>query len=122
VAATNRKDRLDPALLRPGRFDLHLEVPLPDEAARAHIFTIHLRGVTLESDVTAAELAKQTTGFGGAHIEAVCRRAGLLVVRRAIDNHGDAANSASIELGMGVLKEAIDEVRGTLSAEGARFR
>jgi transitional endoplasmic reticulum ATPase len=122
VAATNRKDMLDPALLRPGRFDLHLEIPVPDEASRAKIFAIHLRGVAIASEVTAAELAKLTAGFGGAHIEAVCRRAGLFLVREAIDAHGDGANTVQLELGMEMMRKAIDEIRRTMRPEDLRGR
>ena len=66
LAATNRPDLLDPALLRPGRFDIQVEIPLPDRAAREKIFQIHLRDRPVERGVTAAWLADQTDGFSGA--------------------------------------------------------
>jgi transitional endoplasmic reticulum ATPase len=81
IAATNRKDMLDPALLRPGRFDLLLELPLPDTADRAEIFGIHLAGKPVAADVDVAELAAQTEGLSGADIERICQRATLLGVR-----------------------------------------
>ncbi len=81
IAATNRKDMLDPALLRPGRFDLLLELPLPDTADREAIFRIHLAGKPVGADVDPAELAAQTAGLSGADIERLCQRATLLGVR-----------------------------------------
>lgn len=113
VAATNRRDIIDPALLRPGRFDLHLEVPAPDADARARIFGIHLREVPLAEDVRCTALASMTEGFGGAHIEAVCRRAGLLAARRTIEVYGEAADSSPIQLDAALLRAAVDEIRHT---------
>jgi transitional endoplasmic reticulum ATPase len=113
VAATNRRDILDPALLRPGRFDLHLEVPVPDDGARSRIFGIHLRDIPIAADVTYSSLASLTAGFGGAHIEAVCRRAGLLAARRTIEVYGDIADTAPIHLDAELLRAAIEEIRRT---------
>ena len=83
IAATNRKDILDPALLRPGRFDYVFEVPLPGAVERRQIFQIHLRGKPLADDVDAAALAAEpkTKGFSGAHIAEVCRRAAIEALR-----------------------------------------
>ncbi len=81
IAATNRKDMLDPALLRPGRLDLLLELPLPGVADREEIFRIHLQGRPLAGDIDAAELARCADGFSGAEIERVCQRATWLEVR-----------------------------------------
>ena len=63
LAATNRLDLLDPALLRPGRFDIQLEIPPPDIASRETIFDIHLRNRPVEDGATPAWLASQTEGF-----------------------------------------------------------
>ncbi|MBI2463064.1 MAG: AAA family ATPase [Candidatus Spechtbacteria bacterium] len=71
MAATNRPDLVDPALLRPGRLDLQFEVPLPDSAAREKIFKIHLEGTPM-LDIDFAELAMITDGFSGAQIEWMC--------------------------------------------------
>lgn len=81
IAATNRPDILDDALLRPGRFDRIIFIPIPDEKARLEIFKIHtakmpLKGVDLE------ELAKKTEGYTGSDIEAVCREAAMLALRK----------------------------------------
>ncbi|WP_338097045.1 proteasome-activating nucleotidase [Methanolapillus ohkumae] len=82
MAATNRKDLLDPALLRPGRFDRAIEVPMPDEKARGEILQIHTRKMNLGTDVDLEKLAKQTAGFSGADLNAVSREAGIFVLRR----------------------------------------
>ncbi len=84
IAATNRPDIIDPALLRPGRLDRVILVPVPDEKARLDIFKIHTRGMNLDEDVNLEELAKKTEGYTGADIEAVCREAAMLAVREAI--------------------------------------
>jgi transitional endoplasmic reticulum ATPase len=81
LGATNRLDMLDPALLRPGRFDLLIQLPLPDEAGRLEILRIHMRGKPLADGVDLARLARDTEGFAGAEIEAVCRKATMLAVR-----------------------------------------
>ncbi|WP_256301065.1 AAA family ATPase [Haloarchaeobius salinus] len=81
VAATNRFDVLDQAILRPGRFDRLVEVPKPDTAAREQIFQVHLRGVETASDIDYEELANVTDGFTGADIEATCTEAGYTAIR-----------------------------------------
>ena len=81
IAATNRPDILDPALLRPGRFDRILLVPPPQLKGREKIFGIHTRKMKLNKDVKVKELAKKTVGYVGADIEAVCREAGMLALR-----------------------------------------
>ncbi|WP_456471784.1 CDC48 family AAA ATPase [Methanocaldococcus sp.] len=84
IAATNRPDIIDPALLRPGRLDRVILVPVPDEKARLDIFKIHTRGMNLDEDVSLEELAKMTEGYTGADIEAICREAAMLAVREGI--------------------------------------
>jgi len=81
LAATNRIDIVDPALLRPGRFDIILELPLPEEQARYEIFKVHTKKKPLSMDIRLEELAKMTDGFSGAEIEAVCNRAAMLAIR-----------------------------------------
>jgi transitional endoplasmic reticulum ATPase len=81
LGATNRLDMLDLALLRPGRFDLLIQLPLPDEAGRLEIFRIHTRGKPLAGDVDLACLAQETGGCAGAEIEAICRKATMLAIR-----------------------------------------
>ncbi|MEO6891164.1 MAG: CDC48 family AAA ATPase, partial [Ktedonobacteraceae bacterium] len=78
LAATNRPELIDPALLRPGRFDLITELDYPDEADRRAIFAVHTRGKPLAPEITMEELASLTPGRSGADIEAICRRASML--------------------------------------------
>ncbi len=85
IAATNRVDIVDPALLRPGRFDKVIEVPMPDKVTRLEIFKVHTKKMPLAKDVDLKELAKLTEGFSGADIENVCREAGMLAIREALN-------------------------------------
>ncbi|BDG60995.1 CDC48 family AAA ATPase [Caldinitratiruptor microaerophilus] len=78
IAATNRPDRLEPALLRPGRFDYILEFPLPDVAEREEILAVHTRRLPLAGDVDLGALAEATAGWSGAELRALCQRAALL--------------------------------------------
>ncbi|AIF69377.1 ATPase AAA [Palaeococcus pacificus DY20341] len=86
IAATNRPDILDPALLRPGRFDRLILVPAPDEKARLEILKVHTRRMPLAEDVSLEELAKKTDGYTGADIAAVVREAAMTAMRRAIQD------------------------------------
>ncbi|RAP45113.1 MAG: ATPase [Methanosphaera sp. rholeuAM6] len=86
IAATNRKDIIDPALLRPGRFDRHVEVGLPNKKSREAIFKVHTKDMPLAEDVDIKELAAKTEGFVGADIEAVCREAVMLTLRDDIES------------------------------------
>ena len=81
LAATNRPDIIDPALLRAGRFDLQLELPIPDEETRLVIFKIHTGDKPLGDDVDLEALARATEGLVGSDIEAICRRASMLAIR-----------------------------------------
>jgi transitional endoplasmic reticulum ATPase len=84
LGATNRSDLLDPAILRPGRFDEVVEIPLPDESGRREIFAIHLHDKPLDVGISVKDLASQTDGFSGADISSVCTRAARFAVRRAV--------------------------------------
>ncbi|TID25214.1 26S protease regulatory subunit 6A [Venturia nashicola] len=81
LAATNRVDVLDPALLRSGRLDRKIEFPLPNEEARAQILKIHSRKMTVDEGVNWMELARSTDEFGGAQLKAVCVEAGMIALR-----------------------------------------
>ena len=85
IAATNRADVLDPALLRPGRFDRQVTVNLPDVKAREEILKVHARNKILDKNVTLTNLAKRTPGFSGADLENLLNEAALLAVRRNKD-------------------------------------
>ncbi|KJZ79217.1 hypothetical protein HIM_01368 [Hirsutella minnesotensis 3608] len=92
LAATNRPESIDPALLRPGRFDQVVYVGPPDHAAREAVFNVHLRGLTLSPDVDLPALATLAEGYSGAEIKAICNEAGLAV----IDRHDDVDEDAGV--------------------------
>lgn len=103
LAATNRPDVLDSALLRPGRFDRQISIDKPDIVGREHIFKVHLKPIKLSKDVDVKKLAAQTPGFAGAEIANVCNEAALIAARR------DKA-----EVDMQDFQDAIDRVIGGL--------
>ncbi|MFB6141357.1 MAG: AAA family ATPase, partial [Halosimplex sp.] len=84
IATTNRPDLIDNALLRPGRLDRHVHVPVPDEEARRKIFEVHTRDKPLADDVDLDDLAERTEGYVGADIEAVAREASMAATREFI--------------------------------------
>jgi transitional endoplasmic reticulum ATPase len=84
VAATNRPDMLDPALLRAGRFGRHIEIPFPDFESRKKIFNIHLKNKPISKDISIDQLAEQLEGYTGADIQAICEEATILTIREAI--------------------------------------
>lgn len=90
LGATNRPDLLDPALLRPGRFDVRIAVGLPDRVAREEILRVHLRGVPAGDDVDIRVLADETDGLTGAELEALCLKAKLCVIREALASRHEA--------------------------------
>ncbi len=85
IAATNRPDILDPAVLRPGRFDRLIYVPAPDFESLKEIFKIHARSMPLSRDVDLDELSRKAQGYSGADIEAICREAAMNALREDID-------------------------------------
>ncbi len=99
IAATNRPDVLDPALLRPGRFDRQVTVNLPDVRGREEILEVHAKNKILADGITLKNLAKRTPGFSGADLENLLNEAALLAVRRDKD-----------EIGMSEIDEATDRV------------
>ena len=102
IAATNRPDILDAGLMRPGRFDRHIQVKEPDEEARISIFKVHTKGMPLADDVDIKKLAKNTEGYVGADIEAVCREAAMLALRDDLE---------ASEITYKYFKDAIDKVK-----------
>jgi transitional endoplasmic reticulum ATPase len=102
IAATNRPDILDAGLMRPGRFDRHIQVKEPDEEARLAIFKVHTKDMPLAEDVNLKKLAKNTEGYVGADIESVCREAAMLTLRN---------NLEASEIPNKYFKEAIDKVK-----------
>jgi transitional endoplasmic reticulum ATPase len=89
IAATNRPDLLDPALLRPGRFDKLMLVKMPDAGARLEIFKVHTKNMPLDESVDLEKLTKQTDGYVGADIEALCREAAMAAIREVLLEGGD---------------------------------
>ncbi len=109
LGATNRLDRLDPAVLRPGRFDEVVEIPPPEEPERREIFEVHLRGKPVAKNVERGDLAAKSEGFSGAQIASVCNLAALRAVRRAVAAAGESApGQASPATAAKVLIEAKD--------------
>ncbi|MFX0180782.1 MAG: AAA family ATPase, partial [Candidatus Hodarchaeota archaeon] len=84
LAATNRPELLDPALLRSGRFGRHIEIPMPDLEARKEIFKIHLKNKPLADNVNIDRLAEELEGYTGADIQAICEETTLLTIRIAV--------------------------------------
>ncbi|MDF2720994.1 MAG: ATPase, partial [Paenibacillus sp.] len=99
IAATNRKEMLDSALVRPGRFDRHIEVDLPDKKGREHILRIHSKNKPLSGEVSLDQLAGETFGFSGAQLESVMNEGAIYAMR-------DQAE----QIGQGHLSQAIDKV------------
>jgi transitional endoplasmic reticulum ATPase len=98
LSATNRVDILDPAVLRPGRFDEVVEIPMPDEEDRREIFEIHLRNKPVATRVSPANLASKTEGLSGADIAGVCHKAALRALRRAVEQEAGRAGGKTIKL------------------------
>ena len=116
LAATNRADILDPALLRPGRFDRHVPVEKPDVKGREEILRIHAKNVKLDSDVNFESIAHGTTGFAGADLANVVNEAALLAVRNGrkkvtMADFNDAIDKVSIGLKKKTRKENEKEMR-----------
>jgi cell division protease FtsH len=97
IAATNRKEMLDPALLRPGRFDRQIEVDLPDKKGRLHILRIHAKNKPLEDHVDLEKLAGETFGFSGAQLEAVMNEGAIYAMREDLQLIGQAHLSMAID-------------------------
>ena len=107
LAATNRPDVLDPALMRPGRFDRQISIDKPDKNGREEIFAVHLKNIKTSEDVNCERLAAQTPGFAGAEIANVCNEAALIAARKG---------KKMVE--MEDFNDAIDRVIGGLEKKG----
>ncbi|WP_254837957.1 AAA family ATPase [Natronomonas marina] len=114
LAATNRRESLDPALLRPGRLESHVEVPAPDRAARREILEVHARGKPLADDVDLAALADDTEGLSGAQLEALLREASMRAIRELATDLGPAAaadRADEVEIRAEHVAAALESVR-----------
>jgi proteasome regulatory subunit len=110
IGCTNRKDILDPAILRPGRLDRLIKIPLPNEKARMEIFRIHTKGMSTEKGVIVSALSKETEGFSGAEIKAACTEAGYFAIRE----NRDKVTAQD-------FKNAIEKVRHSEEQEGTDY-
>jgi len=111
LAATNRPDLIDPALIRPGRFDRIIAMPIPDKDVRLQIFNVHTKNMPLGKDVNLDKLSELTDGFVGADIMIVCREAALLALRKDINSN---------EVLMSNFLSAIKKIKPTLTDEEAK--
>jgi transitional endoplasmic reticulum ATPase len=122
LAATNRPDMLDPALLRSGRFGRHVEIPLPDKDTRIKIFKIHLKNKPLASDVDMNDLSQKLEDYTGADIHAICEEATLLTIRKAISdvdiNTQDANSVKKVKISRAEFDDALSKI--LKSADKAR--
>lgn len=112
VGATNRPDIIDQGLLRPGRFDRLILIRAPDEKARFEIFKIHTKNMPLSKDVNLNELAKATDNYSGADIEALCREAAMIAVRK---------NKKAKKVEKQHFDEAMKSVRGAITPDIIKF-
>jgi transitional endoplasmic reticulum ATPase len=116
LGATNRIDMIDAALLRPGRFDLLIELPIPDEGARLEIFHVHTRGKPLDSDVNLKTLAQETEGMVGADIEALCSKAAMQAIREFLEQNTDheTLDYTPFKIRRNHFQRAIAELQNTI--------
>ncbi|MFB6102513.1 MAG: CDC48 family AAA ATPase [Haloplanus sp.] len=120
IATSNRPDLIDSALLRPGRLDRHVHVPVPDEEARRAIFEVHTRDKPLADDVDLDRLARRTENYVGADIEAVCREASMAASREFINSvsPGEIGESVNnVRITMDHFEQALDEVTASVTDE-----
>ncbi len=113
IAATNRPDMLDPALLRPGRFDRLVKIEAPDLEARKQILRVHMKGKPLAPDVEVDEIAKRTDGFTGADLAAVVNEAIMLTIRKIVAKGKDLKSDSlkKEKVPMASFTEALQKVR-----------
>jgi cell division protease FtsH len=108
LAATNRPDMLDPALVRPGRFDRTVTIPLPDLKDREEIIKIHMRGKPFEKDVEVERIAKKTVGFSGADLENMLNESAILAARSGREAISQAdLEEASLKVTMGSERKTL---------------
>ncbi|NUC73039.1 CDC48 family AAA ATPase [Haloterrigena sp. SYSU A558-1] len=119
IAASNRPELIDDALLRPGRLDRHVAVDEPDERARREIFAIHTEDRPLADDVDLDELAAETEGYTGADVEAVCREAATIAVREHVraEAEGEDRDVEAIVLTAEHFERALEEISPESAAE-----
>ncbi|WP_440771607.1 CDC48 family AAA ATPase [Natronorubrum sp. DTA28] len=120
IATTNRPDLIDKALLRPGRLDRHVHVPVPDEEAREKIFEVHTRNKPLADAIDLGWLASETQGYVGADIEAVCREASMAASREfinSVDPEDMADSIGNVRISKEHFEHALREVLPSVTPE-----
>jgi len=115
IGATNRIDILDRALLRPGRFDRIIEIPLPDETGRLSILKVHCRALMIDETVDLREVARQTEGKNGADLRAICMEAGMFAIRK------ERPAITQEDFRAAITKIRLDFNRGPVDVEGEMF-
>jgi transitional endoplasmic reticulum ATPase len=111
IGATNRPDLLDPALLRAGRFEVRLELPMPDRASRRAIFDVHAAHKRLGEDVDLDVLADETDGLTGSDIEASCRRAAMESIKTFVEGGDPERDPVDMRINMPQFRTAIEDMR-----------
>ncbi|HEY4482374.1 MAG TPA: CDC48 family AAA ATPase [Candidatus Brocadiaceae bacterium] len=109
LAATNRMDQIDPALLRAGRFDYLIEIPIPDEETRLKIFQVHTKDKPLEKGIDFKKFAQETDGLTGADIELICKKAALMAIRNTISKQ--ITSSGELVITENDFTHAVEEVK-----------
>jgi len=120
IATTNRPDLIDSALLRPGRLDRHVHVPVPDEEARRKILEVHTRNKPLADDVDLDAIARKTEGYVGADIEAVTREASMNASREligSVSREEVGESVGNVRVTMQHFEDALDEVNPSVTPE-----
>lgn len=110
IASTNRPDIIDPALLRPGRFDRMIYIPVPDKDARLKILKVHTRNMPLDSDVDLNKLAERMENYVGADIENVCREAGMFAIRENAE-----------KVSMKHFEKALEKIPPSMTEESIKY-
>ena len=108
LAATNRKELIDSAILRPGRFDLIMDFPVPDEETREEIFKVHTNGKPLAKDINLKLLAQQSEGLTGSDIEAIIREASMMAIREYLNT---GSKTKKLIINTSYLIEAINSIK-----------
>ena len=113
IGATNRPDMLDPALLRPGRFDRVVKIPLPDLESRKQILKIHTEKKPLADDVNIDDLAKRTDGYSGADLSSLVNEAVMLTIRKLVSSDKDISSEVlkKEKIKMEMFSQAMSKVR-----------
>lgn len=115
IATSNRPDLIDNALIRPGRLDRHIHVPVPQRAARKKVFEVHTKNKPIDDSVDLDVLAEKTDGYVGADIEAVCREASLIAGRELMEN---TTSEADFEKGLDTVKVTMEHFEQALTEIG----